>query len=202
VQSIAFNSTYFKRFRMEADLGIPRTGSGLPAGYRFVPWNEAVIDVHARTKFRAFRDELDAIVFPCLGSLEGCRRLMREIRNKSGFLPAATWLIARGTTPESLQWCGTIQGVADRHGVGMIQNVGVVPGHRGLGLGRCLVERAAAGFRMHGLRRVSLEVTVDNARAVRLYQRLGFRRIRTVYKSVEQAVEAVAAQPALAAAAS
>jgi len=201
VQSIAFNSTYFKRFRMEADLGIPRTGSGLPAGYRFVPWNEAVIDVHARTKFRAFRDELDAIVFPCLGSLEGCRRLMREIRNKSGFLPAATWLIARGTTPESLQWCGTIQGVADRHGVGMIQNVGVVPGHRGLGLGRCLVERAAAGFRMHGLRRVSLEVTVDNARAVRLYQRLGFRRIRTVYKSVEQAVEAVAAQPALAAAA-
>ena len=202
MQSIAFNSTYFKRFRMEADLGIPRTGSGLPAGYRFVPWNEAVIDVHARTKFRAFRDELDAIVFPCLGSLEGCRRLMREIRNKSGFLPAATWLIARGTTPESLQWCGTIQGVADRHGVGMIQNVGVVPGHRGLGLGRCLVERAAAGFRMHGLRRVSLEVTVDNARAVRLYQRLGFRRIRTVYKSVEQAVEAVAAQPALAAAAS
>ena len=201
MQSIAFNSTYFKRFRMEADLGIPRTGSGLPAGYRFVPWNEAVIDVHARTKFRAFRDELDAIVFPCLGSLEGCRRLMREIRNKSGFLPAATWLIARGTTPESLQWCGTIQGVADRHGVGMIQNVGVVPGHRGLGLGRCLVERAAAGFRMHGLRRVSLEVTVDNARAVRLYQRLGFRRIRTVYKSVEQAVEAVAAQPALAAAA-
>jgi mycothiol synthase len=201
VQSIAFNSTYFKRFRMEADLGIPQTGSGLPSGYRFVPWNEAVIDVHARTKFRAFRDELDAIVFPCLGSLEGCRRLMREIRNKSGFLPAATWLIARGTTPESLQWCGTIQGVADRHGFGMIQNVGVVPGHRGLGLGRCLVERATAGFRMHGLRRVSLEVTVDNARAVRLYQRLGFRRIRTVYKSVEQAVEAVTGQTALAAAA-
>ena len=202
MQSIALKSSYFKRFRMEADLVIPRTGSGLPEGYRFVPWNEAVTDVHARTKFRAFRDELDAIVFPCLGSLEGCRRLMREIRNKSGFLPAATWLIARGATPESLQWCGTIQGVADRHGFGMVQNVGVVPGHRGLGLGRCLVERAAAGFRMHGLRRISLEVTVDNSRAVRLYQRLGFRRIRTVYKSVEQAVEAVAAQPALAAAAS
>jgi len=202
VQSTHFNSTYFKRFRMEADLGIPRTVSGMPTGYRFVPWNEAVIDVHARTKFRAFRDELDAIVFPCLGSLEGCRRLMREIRGKSGFLPAATWLIARGTTPESLQWCGTIQGVADRHGVGMIQNVGVVPGHRGLGLGRCLVERAAAGFRMHGLRRISLEVTVDNSRAVRLYQRLGFRRTRTVYKSVERPVETAAAEPALAAAVS
>jgi GNAT superfamily N-acetyltransferase len=187
------SSTYFKRFRMEADLGTPRTVPALPPGYRLVPWNEAVIDVHARTKFRAFRDELDAIVFPCLGSLDGCRRLMREIRGKSGFLPAATWLIARGTTPESLQWCGTIQGVAERGGLGMIQNVGVVPGHRGLGLGRCLVERAVAGFRMHGLARASLEVTVDNARAMRLYQQLGFRRTRTVYKVVDPA----AAEPAL-----
>jgi GNAT superfamily N-acetyltransferase len=195
---VPVSTTYFKRFRMEADLGTPRTVPALPPGYRFVPWNEAVIDVHARTKFRAFRDELDAIVFPCLGSLDGCRRLMREIRGKSGFLPAATWLIARGNSPESLQWCGTIQGVAERGGVGMIQNVGIVPGHRGLGLGRCLVERAVAGFRMHGLDRASLEVTVDNARAMRLYQRLGFRRTRTVYKvvdpaAVEPSLEAVGA---------
>ncbi len=180
-------STYFKRFRMEADLAVAGNAPALPAGYRLVPWNEAVVDVHARTKFRAFRDELDAIVFPCLGSLDGCRRLMREIRGKSGFLPAATWLIARGSTPESIQWCGTIQGVVEKHGVGMIQNVGIVPGHRGLGLGRSLVERALAGFRMHGLRRAALEVTVDNARAMRLYRRLGFRRTRTVYKVVEAA---------------
>ena len=189
-------STYFKRFRMEVDLAVAPPQGSLPPGYRFVPWNEAVLDVHARAKFRSFRDEIDAIVFPCLGDLEGCRRLMREIRNKPGFLPMATWLIARGTTPESLQWCGTIQCVADRSGVGMIQNVGVVPGHRGLGLGRCLVERAVAGFRMHGLRRAGLEVTVDNARAVRLYQRLGFRRTRTVYK----VVDAAGSEPTLAAA--
>jgi ribosomal protein S18 acetylase RimI-like enzyme len=78
----------------------------------------------------------------------------------------------------------------------MIQNVGVVPGHRGLGLGRCLVERAAAGFRMHGLGRAALEVTVDNGRAMRLYQQLGFRRTRTVYKVVDSAT----AEPALEAA--
>jgi len=180
-------SSYFKRFRMEADLALPRPAYDLPPGYRFVGWNEAVIDAHARTKFRCFRDELDAIVFPCLGSLDGCRRLMKEIRGKSGFLPAATWLIARGTSPESLQWCGTVQGVAERNGVGMIQNVGIVPGHRGLGLGRCLVERAVAGFRLHGLGRAALEVTVDNGRAMRLYQRLGFKRTQTVYKAVDSA---------------
>ena len=180
-------STYFKRFRMEADLLIPRRPPVLPEGYRLVAWNEALLDAHARTKYRAFCDEIDAVVFPCLGDIDGCRRLMREIRNKPGFLPAATWLIARGSSPESLQWCGTIQGVGARGSVGMIQNVGVVPGHRGLGLGRSLVERALAGFRMQGLRRVGLEVTVDNARAVRLYQRMGFRRTRTVYKVVETA---------------
>ena len=181
------DSTYFKRYRMEVDLSVPRFAPALPADYRLVPWNEAVLDIHARTKFRSFRDEIDSVVFPCLGNLEGCRRLMREIRNKSGFLPNATWLIAHGATPEPIQWCGTIQGVAERGGTGMIQNIGVVPGHRGLGLGTCLIERCLAGFRMHGLRRVSLEVTVENAGAVRLYQRLGFRRVRTVYKVVDEA---------------
>ena len=180
-------STYFKRYRMEVDLGVRRFAPALPPSYRFVGWDEALLDVHARTKFRAFRDEIDAAVFPCLGELAGCRRLMREIRGKSGFLPLATWLVACGSTPADLQWCGTIQGVIDGHGVGMIQNVGIVPGHRGLGLGTCLVERALAGFHARGLRMASLEVTVDNGRAVRLYQRLGFRRTKTIYKATEAA---------------
>lgn len=180
-------STYFKRFRMEVDLGRPRLAPPAPPGYRIVPWNEALLDVHARTKHRSFRDEIDAHVFPCLGDLEGCRRLMQEIRAKPGFLPLATWLVARGASAADLQWCGTIQGVIDGHGVGMIQNVGVVPGHRGLGLGTWLVERALAGFRARGLRTASLEVTVDNGRAVRLYQRLGFRRTKTLYKATEAA---------------
>ena len=178
-------STYFKRFRMDADLRAARRPTPLPPGYRFVPWNEALVDVHARVKFRSFRDELDAEVFSCLGNYEGCRRLMREIRKKPGFLPSATWLIARGRSPEDLQWCGTIQGIAAPGGCGLIQNIGVVPGHRGLGLGSCLIEQAIDGFRQHGLRVASLEVTAENCGAVRLYQRLGFRRSRTLYKVVE-----------------
>lgn len=178
-------SSYFKRFRMDVDLTAARDAASLPAGYRLVAWNEALLDVHARTKHWCFRSEIDAIVFPCLGSLEGCRRLMREIRGKPGFLPAATWLVCWGRAPEDLQWCGTIQGIIDRSGLGSIQNIGIVPGHRGLGLGTCLIEQALAGFRRSGVRRASLEVTADNSSAVRLYQRLGFRRARTVYKLVD-----------------
>ncbi len=189
-------STYFKRFRMDADLATRRVPRSLPPGYRFVPWNEALLDVHARTKFRSFRTEIDATVFPCLGDLDGCRRLMREIRGKSGFLPSATWLVVCNDARGELEWCGTIQGVVDRFGVGSIQNIGVVPVQRGRGLGTCLIEQALAGFRSHGLRRASLEVTAGNSRAVRLYQQLGFRKAKTVYKIVEKPVDAETAPAA------
>jgi len=183
-------STYFKRFRMEADLLIPRRPPVLPEGYRLVAWNEALLDAHARTKYRSFCDEIDAVVFPCLGDLEGCRRLMREIRRKPGFLAEATWLIARVVAPSQQSWCGTIQGVVDKQGTGMIQNVGVVPGHRGIGLGTLLVLQAMAGFGRAGLRKASLEVTAENTSAAQLYRRLGFRRARTVYKVVDDKARA------------
>lgn len=192
-------STYFKRFRMEVDLRRDSPVAGpatLPPGYRFVPWNEALLDVHARTKFRSFRDEIDAVVFPCLGELDGCRRLMREIRNKRGFLPDATWLVAFGSGPEGLLWCGTIQTVVASGGIGTVQNIGVVPSHRGLGLGTSLLQHAMAGLRFHGIPRGSLEVTAENSRAVRLYQRLGFRRSKTVYKTVDRSGAKAAAKDA------
>ena len=204
------DSAYFKRFRMDLALaagglalaptagGIPAAAAEMPPGYRLVPWHDGLIDAHARTKFRSFRSEIDAVVFPCLGDLEGCRRLMREIRGKGGFLPGATWLIARSRVlppgadrqspqPAEVEWCGTIQGVIDSSGAGSIQNIGVVPGHRGLGLGSVLIAQAVRSFAAQGLERVSLEVTADNVRAVNLYQRLGFRRAKTIYKVVDGA---------------
>ena len=65
------DSTYFKRFQMEIDVAAPRPAPEPPPGYRLVAWNEALLDAHARTKFRAFRDEIDAQVFACLGASRG-----------------------------------------------------------------------------------------------------------------------------------
>jgi ribosomal protein S18 acetylase RimI-like enzyme len=171
--------TYYKRFRMEIDLDGPLQTLALPPQFSWVSWDESLLEQHAEVKFLAFHEEIDSHVFPCLGDRHGCQRLMREIRRKPGFLPAATWLI---TGP--LGYVGTIQGILDRGPIGAIQNVGVAPDYRGLGLGHALVRRALEGFRLSGLRRAYLEVTAENSSAVRLYRSVGFRRAKTLYKAV------------------
>lgn len=172
--------TYFKRYRMEIDLqeGLPCWD--LPQGYFFVPWDEALLPLHAEVKFHCFIDEIDATVFPSLGSRQGCSRLMREIRQKPGFCPEATWLLA---TPS--ETCGTVQGVCDRTGLGAIQNLGITRSHRGKGLGKSLLLQSLAGFRRQGASRVFLEVTSQNDLAIRLYRNLGFRSRKTLYKAVD-----------------
>ena len=80
---------------------------------------------------------------------------------------------------------GTIQGIREQVEVGAIQNIGITPEFRGLGLGTVLVQSALAGFRKIGLKFATLEVTANNLDAVRLYERLGFERLRVVYKSVD-----------------
>ena len=139
---------YFKRYRMEVDLcaALP-AGPLLPEGYRLVPWRRALLREHAAAKFRSFREEIDANVFPCLGEFNGCMRLMGEISKKPGFLHEATWLAQfRGPLGGEYDVCGTIQGVRDPEGYGSIQNIGVVPEHRGIGLGAVLLTAVVAMF--------------------------------------------------------
>lgn len=183
---------YFKRFHMEYDLGQPLFPEpSLPQDYLLLPWEEDLLAVHAEVKYQCFRHELDANVFPNLGKREGCRRLMDDIVFRGRFVPQATWLLQywppQARRPEA---CGTIQGMVDDTGtqplvVGAVQNVGVLQRHRGLGLGSSLLHHSLAGFRAAGMHKVFLEVTAKNTAAIRLYERLGFRTTRVVYKAAE-----------------
>ncbi|HLN32268.1 MAG TPA: GNAT family N-acetyltransferase [Gemmataceae bacterium] len=172
--------SYFKRFKMEMELYDAPPAPALPEGYYLVPWSDALADAHAEVMFCSFHDEIDAVVFPSLGDRRGCYQLMFEICRKSGFLPGATWLLS-----SAAGYCGTVQGVRDRAGIGAIQNLGVTPSNRGRGLGRALLIQALHGFRGAGLGRAFLEVTAQNDGAVQLYHKLGFRRRKTIYKAVD-----------------
>lgn len=175
------NIRYFKRFRMEIDLQVSLPPlRPLSPGYTLVAWEECLLEEHAEVKFQSFVDEVDAVVFPSLSSREGCLRLMREITGKPGFKPEATWLIACEGS-----YCGTVQGVRDRTGMGAIQNLGVMAEHRGRGLGKALMLHALHGFQRAGAHRVHLEVTASNDAAICLYRRIGFRCRKTIYKPVD-----------------
>jgi hypothetical protein len=172
---------YYKRFRMEIGLERLPPVPMLPDGYLWVPWDEAILHLHAEVHRRSFSDGIDCELFPSFSDYYGCIHLLREIRKKSGFMPEATWLIASADC-----CCGTVQGVENRDGHGSIQNIGITPEHRGQGLGTALLLQALHGFRDRGIVRAYLEVTADNERAVRLYQRLGFRKMKTLYKAIDE----------------
>ncbi len=184
---------YFKRFRMEIDLRrLSDEVPELPSGFVWSEWEPGLVIRHAQAKYASFSREIDAIVFPCLGNVAGCQRLMREIARRDSFLPEATWLISSaGVNGHGALDCGTIQGLVQQGRMGSIQNVGVAPEHRGLGLGRALVLKSLHGFREARMRRVFLEVTADNAPAVELYRSIGFRLTRTLYKGVDVAPSSV-----------
>jgi hypothetical protein len=181
---------YYKRFRMEIELfGRDLTFRPIPQGYQILPWDDSLLEAFALAKYNSFRGEIDSNVFPCLGDLNGCRRLMSDIVRKPGFLAQSAWLAVYSPNAFSKQpeYCGTIQGIRDKTGLGAIQNLGVTPEHRDQGLGTCLLFQSLEGFRSAGIRRVFLEVTAQNTGAIRLYHRLGFVTIKTVYKAAEQA---------------
>jgi ribosomal protein S18 acetylase RimI-like enzyme len=185
---VSLDITYYKRFRMEISLASRSFNRpALPKDYRMLAWDDSLFEEFAATKYECFKGELDTNVFPSLSTLDGCRRLMTGITEKPGFIPYATWLTAycppESKTPE---YCGTIQGLRDKFGLGAIQNIGITPPHRNRGLGTCLILYCLEGFRRAGIKVAHLEVTAQNTRAIELYRRLGFVSVKTIFKTVAE----------------
>ena len=61
-----------------------------------------------------------------------------------------------------------------------VGGVGVVPAHRGTGLGEALMRGLIAEAVARGVERLWLEVIVENTAAVRLYEKLAFAHVRDV----------------------
>lgn len=179
--------TYFKRYRMDVDLRTrefeqPQTTEP----FLFETWAEGGLRDHAWVKWQSFQNEIDATVFPCLSSHKGCIKLMQDITRRGNFVPEATWLLTREDQVTGVRHAvGTIQGLLDSNHLGAIQNIGVLPEYRGMGLGSLLIGKALHGFQSLGCKGAHLEVTVQNTMAIKLYERLGFRRTETVFKVAE-----------------
>ena len=63
-------------------------------------------------------------------------------------------------------------------GTGWVDQMGVRPAWRKRGLGGALLCEAMHRFKASGLGWAALSVSTENRRALRLYQRLGFERVK------------------------
>ena len=97
----------------------------------------------------------------------------------TGFRPDLSLLLLQGTEAVGFAICHVeTEGAEDRAGVGWIVQMGVRPAWRRRGLGRALLCEVMHGFQADGLGSAALEVNIDNRRAMRLYEGLGFERCR------------------------
>ncbi len=69
-----------------------------------------------------------------------------------------------------------------RSGVARLYSLASHPDGRGQGIGTALVDAAEAAARRRRCRALRLEVRCDNHRAIALYERLGYRRLRSLAK--------------------
>jgi len=97
------------------------------------------------------------------------RQLRTALRNPYEGL----WVIEEDGIARAFLWAAIITTLVDEK-LGYIKNVYVSPDRRGLGWGAFLLRHAEGWMRGLGVTKSSLDVTVDNETAVRLYQASGY----------------------------
>jgi RimJ/RimL family protein N-acetyltransferase len=77
---------------------------------------------------------------------------------------------------EVVGWCDVRRHFFPAHAHRGTLGMGIVPAYRGRGLGLRLVQAVLDEARRSGFVRIELDVHADNARAIALYERIGFVR--------------------------
>lgn len=143
----------------------------LPEGYTAVPWDPVWLDSVGEIDRRSYAGTIDAALYGhYFRTARGSRRLWEEaMAGRFGrFDPARTLLLVREGRP-----CGHVMTSTRSEREGFIGNLAVLPEDRG-GTGKALLLECLWRYRQAGFQFVSLAVTLENERALRLYESLGF----------------------------
>ena len=154
-------------FRLQAGVSVP--APVLPDGHVTSPWTDT-LDVDA---FVAFADAAwEGHPTP----LHLTADLARLVATLPEFDPNGICLVALATAPEVPIAFAKVELRPDDEGrsIGWIGQIGVLPVHRGKGLGRWLLRWSVTYLRARGAGVVELPVEAANDRALGLYRRNGF----------------------------
>jgi len=142
-------------------------------GFKLRPVRREDLPAAAQIIHRSHQGSLDAALNMTYATPALCRSFVETLVLRAGcgrFDPEAS-LVAEGR--DGL--IGVLLASQLSSSNGHICQVSVLANEQSRGLGTVLVTSALAAFRRQGLSSASLSVTLDNRRAYRLYEHLGFR---------------------------
>ncbi len=151
----------------------------LPRGdFIFEPWERKYDLDAAQLLHHVYRNHIDAAVNDQYCSVAGTTRLVESIVRHRGcgdYLQQASIVAIHAS---SRKLAGILGLTAVRPGTAHIPQIAVGAGYQGIGLGSAMLRAAFEKLARSGFAEVSLTVTTLNSRAVRLYERMGFRTFR------------------------
>lgn len=148
-----------------------------PAGFHFRAVTRADLEQLAQLIHRSHVGSLDAALNLTYSSPAACRHFVETLVLRAGCGPFD--VEASCVAECSGRPVGVLLASRLSRSNGHICQVSVAPEQQARGLGLQLMRRALALLADQGLRTASLSVTLQNRRALRLYERLGFSTHRT-----------------------
>jgi ribosomal protein S18 acetylase RimI-like enzyme len=149
-----------------------------PPGMVISNWGEYRQEETARLIAATYQGHIDSEINDQYRSAAGARRFLINIVQYPGcgafFSPAS--FAASGAKDHLLYGVSLASRVAPA--AGHITQVCVAPAQQGTRLGYELLRRSITALAAHGCRTVSLTVTSSNLAAIRVYERMGFRKRR------------------------
>jgi ribosomal protein S18 acetylase RimI-like enzyme len=156
--------------------GLIREGPG--AGLIIERWDHRYFEPCARLIQLAYADHVDGEINDQYRSESGALRFLKNIIILPGcgqFQPEASFVLR---SPHAGHLVGVVLTSRVSAGVGHTTQICAMPGYQGRGLGRRMMEASLQALRVRQYKSVSLTVTSGNARAVSLYEKLGFVTVK------------------------
>jgi len=173
----------FERRLMLRDCTIPLPPEigALRSRFRFEPWEGHYLHVAGAIIAAAYKGQTDSEINAQYRSPSGARRFLNNIVEFPGcgtFHPASSFVAFDAKTGAA---AGMVLASFVAADTGHISQLCVMPEARGASLGRQLLRTSAEMLYRNGARRISLTVTASNKTAISIYEKFGFRSLRTFF---------------------
>jgi ribosomal protein S18 acetylase RimI-like enzyme len=155
-----------------------------PAGLRVERWQDRHLESCAELIQFAYAQHVDGEINDQYRSRDGALKFLKNIvlLPGCGQFEAPASFVVRDTLSEKL--VGVVLTSMVARGVGHTTQVCVLPGFRGRGLGKLLMQTSIAALARSHATELSLTVTSKNFEAVKLYEKLGFVTLKSFIAGV------------------